>query len=126
MNDRPSIQEYESVDGACLQELRDLTMFNDNPDRFLRLLKTFVDALDTQINLMREALKTNDAEGLTDLAHGLKGTAASMGARYLAFLCASLEQACGNADFGGVKAEFDEIEIESRVVGKIIEEQASA
>src|SRR5437879_5222045 len=107
---------YQRVDESCIQELRELTSFNENPGRFENLIETFLDSLEPQVALMRKVLEDRDPAELAelaDLAHTLKGTAASMGAIILARLCSTLEEICTSLDLDLARSEVQEIESEA-------------
>lgn len=119
-------QEPASVDMACLQELRDLTLSNGNPGRFRRLLETFQDGLELQLDLIRRALAAGNSNDIADLAHSLKGSAACIGAGYLSSLCSTLETVCSNTSPDEPKRLLSQIEREAQLVHRILEKELTA
>lgn len=119
-------QEPTRVDMACLQELRDLTLSNGNPGRFRRLLETFQDGLELQLDLMRRALAAGNSDNIADLAHSLKGSAASIGAEYLSSLCSTLETVCSDTGSDEPRRLLSQIEQEAQFVHHILEQEATA
>jgi HPt (histidine-containing phosphotransfer) domain-containing protein len=115
---------YQSVDSSCLEELRELTSFDKDPRRFNSLITAFLDSLDPQIASMRATLEKGDTAELADLAHGLKGAAASIGAIYLAHLCAGLEEICARMDLKCAGASLQQIESEVFAVRWLLEHEA--
>ena len=69
---------------------------------------------------MRRALAARDHAALKDLAHGLKGTSANMGAARMAALCADMEKACEADQCGIVEEQVSKIESESSYVAAIL------
>jgi HPt (histidine-containing phosphotransfer) domain-containing protein len=108
----------ESVDRAILADLRSLT--SSNPSRFLKLVSLFLDAIAADLSSMRVVLAMQDMAGLKDIAHGLKGTAANMGATRLAAICADMEKACGSDDLNRVEQQVTNLESESSNVVAIL------
>jgi HPt (histidine-containing phosphotransfer) domain-containing protein len=65
---------------------------DSSPEQVDELIDMFLDTLERNLTSMRAAMAKGDAPPLAQLAHGAKGTAASMGATYLAALCRELEE----------------------------------
>jgi HPt (histidine-containing phosphotransfer) domain-containing protein len=108
----------ESIDRALLADLRSLT--SSNPSRFLKLVSLFIDTIAADLSSMRAALEAQDKAGLKDIAHGLKGAAANMGATRLAAICADLEKACGSDDLNCMERQVRDLESESSNVVAIL------
>jgi HPt (histidine-containing phosphotransfer) domain-containing protein len=116
-------QEQTSIDMACLQELRDITSCNGNLKQFNRIIGTFQDALEPQLESMRQALAAGNAEDMAVLAHSLKGSAASIGARRLALLCSVLEEVSLKIKPGAPGQILAQIEREAQLVTQVLEHQ---
>jgi histidine phosphotransfer protein HptB len=114
----------ESINSAHLQELQELTSFSNDPIRFLRLIRVFLDGLEPDLRAMRKAIEAADTRELADLAHTLKGASGSLGATYLATLCETLEETCMGADLEGAKHALRLIEHEARIVTHILKDSA--
>jgi HPt (histidine-containing phosphotransfer) domain-containing protein len=119
-------RKLPSVDMACLQELRELTLSNGNPGRFRRLVETFQDALELQLGLMRRALAAGNSDDIADLAHSLKGSAACIGAGYLSSLCSTLEIVSSSTTPDEPKRLFRQIETEAQLVHRILQKEATS
>ncbi|MFC3989276.1 Hpt domain-containing protein, partial [Actinoplanes siamensis] len=59
--------------------------------RLAEILHNFADRLPDTLDRMERAAATGDTRNLARLAHGLKGSAATLGAGRLAAICADLE-----------------------------------
>jgi HPt (histidine-containing phosphotransfer) domain-containing protein len=119
-------RKLPSVDMACLQELRELTLSNGNPGRFRRLVETFQDALELQLGWMRRALAAGNSDDIADLAHSLKGSAACIGAGYLSSLCSTLEIVSSSTTPDEPKRLFRQIETEAQLVHRILQKEATS
>ena len=119
-------RKLPSVDMACLQELRELTLSNGNPGRFRRLVETFQDALELQLGLMRRALAAGNSDDIADLAHSLKGSAACIGAGYLSSLCSTLEIVSSSTTPDEPKRLLRQIETEAQLVHRILQKEATS
>ena len=113
-------QTYERLDEACLDELRELTAFVRNPTRFENLISLFLEGLEPQVAAMRESFSARNGIGLADLAHGLRGSAASFGALHLAWLCAQLEEGCADQGLDRACTTLEQIEHEAVAVLHIL------
>ena len=110
--------EHGSVDKLLLADLRSLTSVD--PSRFHRIVSLFLEAIAADLSLMRAAMAANDSARLEELAHGLKGTSANMGAARLAALCADMEQACESEQCALVEEQLRNIESEAAHVAAIL------
>src|ERR1700704_3847506 len=106
----------ESVAASTLRELRELAELSGDLGQFHELIDLFLSELESGSALMREALAQGDAEGLSKLAHSLKGSSASMGAIILASLCRTLEELAKNTELQEAKAQLKQIENEMYIV----------
>jgi HPt (histidine-containing phosphotransfer) domain-containing protein len=77
------------VDEGVLAGLRDLGA--DDPAFFPGLLEEFLKHAARAIQRLRDGAAKRDATALQETAHGLKGSAGSLGARRLSELCADLD-----------------------------------
>lgn len=116
-------QGQSAIDMACLQELREITSGNGNLKQFNRILGTFQDALDPQLESMRRALAARNTEDMADLAHSLKGSAASIGARRLSLLCSALEEVSLKIEPDEPERILAQIEREVQLVKQVLEHQ---
>ena len=114
----------ESVAASTLRELRELAGSSNDPGQFRELIALFLGELDSGLASMRKALTQGNGEELAKLAHSLKGSSASMGARGLASLCRTLEETAKNTDLSGADLELKKIEEEVDVVRKTLEKEA--
>lgn len=84
-----------AADPSCLDEqvvaaLRELGG-EDDPDLFQDLVETFAIDSPPRLDAIEEAVRSKDADALARAAHGLKSSAANMGARSVAESCRRLE-----------------------------------
>lgn len=101
----------ESVDAAVLNELRAI-MGND----FGMLIDVFIKDSIQRLEIIQQAIRTNDTENLRRAAHSLKGSAMNISAARLTELCRELEfmgrdGRLENATtlFEAVREEFDKV-----------------
>lgn len=67
--------------------------------KFREIVVRFVDQLDARFEVIETALAANDSQQLIDLAHALKGSAASCGFSSLATLAGTIERSSRDEDF---------------------------
>jgi len=120
LKDVLAVERYEGMDIAFLRNLRDLTLSLGNPERFRDLINLFLDSLQTDVQSIRRSLTERNVLALREVAHGLKGTSANLGAACLAALCAMLEDACTSPELEGVGRIVQEIESQARTVRQIM------
>lgn len=113
----------ESLDTTALRELRELTEDSGHPEQFRELIAMFLEGLEPGLASMRQALAEGDVEELAMLAHGFKGTCASMGAMNLASMCVALEDAAAKACLENAPICLKQIESEVRVVRWLMERE---
>lgn len=77
------------VDSAALDELRQYG--EADPSIVDELVTMFLDGAEQHLASMQEAMRGGDTDSLARVAHTLKGSAGTLGARPLAGLCAELE-----------------------------------
>jgi HPt (histidine-containing phosphotransfer) domain-containing protein len=116
----------ESVAASALRELRELADSSDDPGQFGELIGLFLGELESGVVSMRKALAQGNAVVLSRLAHSLKGSSASMGARTLAVLCQTLEGTAKSAELQGVEAQLEQIESEVHLVREALEKEAAS
>jgi HPt (histidine-containing phosphotransfer) domain-containing protein len=104
-----------AVDDVVLGELRE-SVGND-PDFLAELIDDFLADAPTQLESLREAAGSGDAERAMRAAHTLKGASRTFGAAELASLCQDAESAAGAGDLGAVLARVNEIDGEWARVG---------
>jgi HPt (histidine-containing phosphotransfer) domain-containing protein len=115
----------ESVALSALQELRDLASSSGDPGQFGELIQLFLQEMDLGLLSMRQALKERDGKKLAELAHSLKGSSASMGARNVAALCRAVEEAAKGAELSGIETQLALIQFEAKVVRAVLEKEIS-
>ena len=115
----------ESVALSALQELRDLAGSSGDPGQFGELIQLFLQEMDLGLSSMRQALEERDGKKLAELAHSLKGSSASMGARNVAALCRAVEEAAKGAGLSGIETQLALIQFEAKVVRAVLEKEIS-
>ncbi|HKQ40185.1 MAG TPA: PAS domain-containing protein, partial [Verrucomicrobiae bacterium] len=115
------IEEEISARSPCLDQaviagLREL-QGPDEPDSLKELAELFIKDGWMRVTRLERALADKDGPGAAAVAHTLKGSANNLGARHLASLCQSLENAAKSADTTEaanilleLKGEFQEVE----------------
>lgn len=101
------------LDGAQFEGLRELAAVCGDPGFLGGLVDRYLEQSGSQLGELREAAAREDAPALRELAHGLRGASATMGARGVASACAGLEKAAaqgrvaGAQDLARVAAELE-------------------
>jgi HPt (histidine-containing phosphotransfer) domain-containing protein len=83
------LRRPEAVDEGVLANLKELA--GDDREFLPRIVREFFAHADRAVASLRQAALRRDAAEVRFTAHGLKGSAGSLGARGLAALCADLE-----------------------------------
>lgn len=97
-----------------LDELR--ASVGDDPAFVAELIGEFIEEAPRQLQTLREAATTSQAEAARRAAHTLKGNARTFGAEVLASLCLEAETAAAAGDLDTVRQRLDSVEAEwSRV-----------
>lgn len=109
----------QSVDLAVFRNLREI----GSPEQVDELIDLFLDTLERNLTSIRAAMAKRDAPALARLAHGAKGTAASMGAMCLAALSRELEGSAKRGMLEEVYARFGQMESETQRVRQIVEKE---
>jgi two-component system sensor histidine kinase/response regulator len=97
------------LDPAPLDALASLQSEGD-PDVVGELVGVFVEEAPGRLSGMRAAVEARDASALERAAHGLKGTAASLGAVRVAAVCRSIEEAARAGSVGTAPALLEALE----------------
>jgi HPt (histidine-containing phosphotransfer) domain-containing protein len=79
------------------------------PEFVVRLFSVFLIEEPKRLGAMREALRAGDLPRLKDLAHSLKGAAATLGCLNLREACLSLEQAARSGDPAQATAGLEQV-----------------
>ncbi|MBI4878566.1 MAG: Hpt domain-containing protein [Planctomycetes bacterium] len=120
MNDQnPSDTSTEDVgtalDMSVVASLKELGG-EDDPGLFTDLVETFLADTPQRVRAIETAARDADAEGLMKAAHGLKSSAANLGAARLSALCRELEKAGRGGALEGV----------DRMAARLVKEYAAA
>jgi CheY-like chemotaxis protein len=92
---------------ATLQELK------HGQSRLLpHLIRLYLQEVPAQLATLREAVAQGDAGRVEELAHGLKGSAAQLGATRMQRICAALQEAGGRSDLGQAATQVAELQRE--------------
>ena len=104
----------DPLDTRTLDELR--ASVGDDPAFVAELIDEFIEEAPRQLQTLREAATTNEAEPARRAAHTLKGNARTFGAEGFASLCLEAETAAAAGDLETVRQRLDSVEAEwSRV-----------
>jgi HPt (histidine-containing phosphotransfer) domain-containing protein len=114
--------EIPSFDPAVLGALRELQA-NSGADLVSELVEVFLADAPDRIAELLAALEPVDVAGLAHAAHALKGSAATLGVRRLAGLCAALEKQARDGIAEGAGAAVSEIEKEFENVRQVLLQQ---
>ena len=107
-------EAQSALDMAALGELR--ASVGDDPEFVAELIDDFVADAPVQLESLREAASSGDADTARRAAHTLKGNSRTFGATGLASLCQDAEGAAGLGDLEAILARVDEIDAEWRRV----------
>ena len=86
-----------AIDQNLLEELQELSR-DTGEDLFGRLVRTLLEDTPTRLSAMADALARHDIEELAGIAHALRGSAGSMGARVMSEICGRIEDAADIRD----------------------------
>jgi len=78
----------QTLDRSVLAQFRD---DDDPPDFVISLIDLFIQETESQVDSLRTAGHGSDMGTLKTIAHSLKGSSMTMGAKRLGSLCAQLE-----------------------------------
>lgn len=82
------------LDLAVIDGLLDL----GGPELLAELIELFLEDAPQRLSALEEALHGADGDGVRDAAHGLKSSAANLGAAILSRVCSDLELAARRGD----------------------------
>lgn len=71
-------------------------------DEFIEIVEIFLESADEDVNRLKEALASRNAEAASEAAHSLKGSAANLGFKDIAALAAQLENEARNKSVSGI------------------------
>ncbi|MGI8810566.1 MAG: response regulator [Acidimicrobiales bacterium] len=89
------------LDAAQVDGLRQLAEASGEPHFLRNLVDDFLDKAGSQMTALREAAAREDEVALRAVAHGLRGTSATMGASGVAAACQTLEDAARRGELAG-------------------------
>jgi PAS domain S-box-containing protein len=105
------VPPHAALDVQVLDQLQRLGEANGE-DLVGQLAVVFLTEADAQVVALRRALADADAAEVVRTAHALRGGSASLGATYLARLCATLETDSGAGDLEGGRPLLEAVEAE--------------
>jgi PAS domain S-box-containing protein len=92
---------------------RGLNALNGKADKFLDLMRRFIEAHADDMTLLAAALAGGEPDTAQRLAHTLKGTGATLGADHLSALAGNLEMFLRSSSTGSLRAEQIRPELEA-------------
>jgi PAS domain S-box-containing protein len=107
----PTLEHLANLPGLDLQ--RGLSVLLGNADKYLELLHQFVDLHQDDMSRVAHCINQHDLPGARQIAHGLKGVAATLGVNQVSAIASHLEAALKEAD-----ANADEFQF-SALIGEI-------
>jgi HPt (histidine-containing phosphotransfer) domain-containing protein len=81
----------DAVDLSVLTSFEEVHV-DGEPDLVVELIDLYLDDAPQKLKAMRIALSLRDSNSLRDVAHSLKGSSSSLGARQVAALCEEIEK----------------------------------
>lgn len=99
-----------TLDAGTLDELRE--SLGGDPEFLGELVDEFLEDAATQLQTLRSAAVSGDADTASRAAHTLKGNGRTFGAGELAALCQQAEAAARASDLDAVVGRIDEIDEE--------------
>ena len=91
------------LDGLQLDRLRRLAVASGDPAYLGGIVNQYLDQAASQLAQLRAAAARRDAPALKAVAHSLRGTSATVGARQVASACGAVEEGAARGD--GAQAE---------------------
>ncbi len=91
----------EVLDAVQFDGLRRLAAASGDPSFLRTLVDNYIDDAESQIEELRQAAARGDAPALLAVAHGLRGTSATIGAAGVATACQSLENSAVRGEIDG-------------------------
>jgi HPt (histidine-containing phosphotransfer) domain-containing protein len=114
-----------AIDTRAIAELR--ANIGGDGEFLVELIDEFLVDAPVQLESLRVALGSADAEGARRAAHTLKGTSRTFGADALGSLCQEVESTAGVVEFDASLARLDEIDAEwARVRSELLAARANA
>ena len=107
----PAVAAPNPIDFATLDQLREQTG-DDTGELICELVDAFQVEGEGGLAALRAAVGQGDPEAMAKAAHRLKSSAANLGARTMADLCASIENAGDDGRMDGSAASVDALEAE--------------
>ncbi|MDD2235947.1 MAG: Hpt domain-containing protein [Kiritimatiellae bacterium] len=104
MQDVVKQDEKGAVDFAWLTQ-----NVGGNNELVRRLLSMFEDVMKDTLEKLDQALHSSDFDGLSRAAHGLKGTAATMGAGHVSSLSAALNESAKTGDTEELEKQMEQL-----------------
>lgn len=104
-------EEERSLDPAIISSLRQLHVGREN-EWMPRLISMFLEDAASSLERLRQALKLEEQETITERAHALAGTAASFGARRMGRLSGHLKTLGSQGQFESARETMAEMEAE--------------
>jgi len=86
------------LDAAQVDGLRQLAAASGDPSFLQSFVERYAEQAECQVAELRQAAARDDANLVGELAHGLKGTSATMGARSVASACEAVESAAARGE----------------------------
>jgi HPt (histidine-containing phosphotransfer) domain-containing protein len=108
------MMKYNPIDPRALANLRDV--LDGDPDLLKELIDLFLTDAPALLACLRDAIDRQDPVSLMQTAHSLKGSAANLGARGMAAVCASLERRGRLGSFNGADSACETLRKEFEVV----------
>ena len=106
------------MESVNLEHIREATM---GDDEFLaELIDLFLNDTPAQLEALRNAVGTGDAEGVASAAHRLKGSSGNMGAESLSALCLHVEKSSNGNQLEGLPQLVEQVDEEFDQVRKIL------
>ena len=124
--DEPSYEEL--IDVAVLNNLRALrqAQSNDEPDVLDTLVDMFLKDVPIRMEAMDSAIREHDLPQTERLAHSLKGSCASIGARSMATLCGFLESRSAQGLEEGAVDVTDRLKVHFQLVARILNDERTS
>jgi HPt (histidine-containing phosphotransfer) domain-containing protein len=106
---RESVILADAVDFSVMADFEDS---DDDSDLVVELIDLFLNDVPQRLELMREAEVVRNLAVLRSVAHGLKGSSASLGAGTMATLCDEVEASSGSMSSKDMKPLLTRLEQE--------------
>jgi HPt (histidine-containing phosphotransfer) domain-containing protein len=107
----PAADAYGVLDPGVLATLQGAER-RSHAGLLARMITLYLRDTSAQLVALREAVEQGDAGRVEEVAHGLKGTSAQLGATRMAGLCAMLQEAAGAHDRSAAAAQVAELQSE--------------